>query len=73
MQITVKGKAKEIAALVLEIQGRRTGSLHDIDEQRDWSTLAWKDDSDERQSLIRVYERRMEKLKSGASPANVIF
>lgn len=57
--IVTKASAKEIAALVLEVQGR-LGSTKT-------------ENGHEREALIRVYERRLAKLKEGASPVNVIF
>lgn len=59
--IIAKASAKEIAALVLAVQERReTRPAREMPE-------------DERESLIRQYELRLEKLKAGASPGNVIF
>lgn len=61
MKVIIEGEGKEIADLVLAVQGRRKTSLEkEVPEN-------------ERKSLIRQYERRLAKLKNGASPANVIF
>lgn len=66
--IVTSASAKEIAALVLAVQGRQKVSL----ERRPQES--------ERESLIRQYEsevsdltRRLERLKAGASPGDVIF
>lgn len=59
--IITKGSAKEIAALALEVQER----------QKD--NPAGEALENELESLIRQYERRIKKLKAGASPGNVIL
>ena len=59
MKIIIKGKGKEIASLVLGVQGRREGKKTE--------------NAHEREMLIQEYERRLAKLKNGASPGNVIF
>lgn len=61
MEVIIKGEGKEIAALVLGVQGRQeVGSKKEMQES-------------ERESLICQYERRLDLLKSGASPGDVIF
>ncbi len=57
--IVTKASAKEIAALVLAVQGRREG------EQRE--------NVGEQEALIRQYEHRLAELKGGASPTDVIL
>lgn len=57
--IVIGGTAKEIAALAVELQGRR-----DTDKAAEASN---------RELLIQEYERRLALLKSGASPGDVIF
>lgn len=66
--IVTNGTPKEIAALVLAVQGRQKAS-----SER-------KMPENEREQLIRRYEseirqcsRRLAKLRSGASPVDVIF
>lgn len=59
MKVIIEGEAKEIAALVLAVQGRSE------DKQTE--------NMNEQEALIREYERRLAKLKNGVSPADVIF
>lgn len=61
MKVIIEGETKEIAALVAAVQERRKASSERAVPES------------ERKSLIRQYERRLAKLKNGASPANVIF
>ena len=57
--IVTGASAKEIAALVLAVQERQKASTKkEMPEE-------------ERESLIRQYERRLEKLKAGST--NIIF
>ncbi len=59
MEVILKGTAKEIAALVLAVQGRRDSGQTD--------------GGDDREALRRECERRLARLKNGASPGDVIF
>lgn len=61
MRVSIKGNTEEIAALVLAVQERRKA----ISEREV--------PGNERELLIREYERRLALLKSGASPGDVIF
>lgn len=61
MKVIIKGRPKEIAALALAVQGRQK-----ISSER-------RHQENEREQLIRAYECRLEKLKAGASPGDVIL
>lgn len=59
--IVTEADAKEIAALVLAVRERQeTGQKMRAPES-------------ERESMILQYERRLKKLKDGASPGNIVF
>lgn len=58
MELIIKGETKEIAALVLEIQGQQKISREEEPQES------------QREQLIREYENRLRKLKAGASPSD---
>lgn len=59
--IMIGANAKEIAALVLAVQERQN-----INPEREMQ-------KSERESLIRQYERRLSKLKAGASAGDIVI
>lgn len=59
--IVTKASAKEIATLVLAIQGQQR-----INPERET-------EENDQQQLIHEYEFRLKKLKDGASPGDVIL